>query len=822
MRPFALTALLVLPSVASALPEAEEFLATYCIECHGPEKQKGERRFDGLSFTPGDETGIHDLQDIIDQLNLGEMPPSKAKQPSEEEKAEMIAEVTEAAEKARESLARTGSETVLRRLNRREYLNTVADLLHLDLAAFDPTAKFPQDGSHEHIDKVGEALVTSGYLLDQYLDAADALVEKALGPVEQPETKEWHFTKNFQQGQELSYSHGKVYNYRYLCVYEVPNTVNHEGGYAYLHEFQEGVPADGWYEISALAHSMHRDTPYDPAIFRMHLDEPFRLGIVPGEKSVGTLHHPQPIEPKLAETVVRDGEPQWVTMRVWLNQGQTPRFIFPNGMANCRGAFSQVANKYKDHWPKKDPYTGGIVEARRIVLQHGKMPHIRIHEVKVKGPIYDQWPMAGQREIFGEEGFRKENLEDILQRFADRAYRRPATSEEVDRLVSVAETRMAAGRSPRQATKDALKAALCSPAFLYLAEPGDEAAGRELGPHDLASRLSYFLWSTMPDAELRALADDGSLLREEVLLAQFERMLDHPRSSAFVSGFLDSWLNLRALGDMPPDRDAFEEYYANDLQTAMKEEIRIFTRHLLESDGPITDYLFSDYTFVNRNLAEHYKLDANFDPEKAHHFQRVALVDKKRRGGLLGMGGVLTVSANGIETSPVVRGVYLLENILGTPPAPPPDDVPPIDPDIRGATTIRDQLAKHRELATCNECHRNIDPPGFALENYDPIGGWRNHYSDGKKTGPEIDASGELASGEAFENVYGFKKLLLERKDVFARHLTDRLLTYATGRKMEALDRSDIDRIVATVAESDDGMRTLVREVVASGIFRSR
>lgn len=816
-----LALLVLLPLAAAANPVAKEFVADYCVECHGAEKQKGDRRFDELSFPPTDQMGIHELQDIIDQLTLGEMPPSKAKQPTEEEKSTVIAAITAANENARESIASTGSETVLRRLNRREYLNTVSDLLDLDLTAFDPTAKFPQDGSYEHMDNVGEALVTSGYLLDQYLDAADTLVEKALGPTEKPKVEEWHFTKNFQQGQELSYSHKKVYDYKYLCVYEVPNTTKHEGGYAYIHEFQEGVPADGWYEVSALAHSMHRDTHYDPSIFRMNLDEPFRLGIVPGEKSVGTLHHPQPIEPQLDEVTVRDGKPEWYTMKVWLNKGQTPRFTFPNGMASCRGAFGRIAKEYKEDWPKDDPYTGGIVEARRIVLQHGKMPHIRIHEVKARGPIYDQWPTAGQREVFGKDGFQKDKIRNILRRFADRAYRRPATEEEVDRLVSVAETRLDAGHSPRQATKDAIKAALCSPAFLYLAEPGEEAE-KKLGPHDLASRLSYFLWSTMPDDELRALADDGSIAKPDVLLAQFERLLDEERSEAFVTGFLDSWLNLRSLGDMPPDRDTFSDYYSKDLQTAMKRETQLFTRHLLEENGPITDYLFADYTFANRNLAEHYKLDAKFDPKKAHQFQRVALVDKKRRGGLLGMGSVLTVSANGIETSPVVRGVYLLENILGTPPAPPPDDVPPIDPDVRGTTTIRDRLAKHRELSTCNDCHRKIDPPGFALENYDPIGGWRNNYPARKGNGPLIDASGELSGGGSFDNVYGFKQLLLERKELFARNLTERLLTYATGRRIEALDRPEVDRIVATISENDYGMRTLLREVVSSDIFRSQ
>lgn len=807
----------------AAPTDAGEFLSAYCVECHGPEKQKGDRRFDGLAFPLQDAHAVIEVQDIIDQLNLGEMPPRKAeRQPGEEEVAAVVESLTGAVAQAVETLASTGAQTVLRRLNRREYLNTVSDLFALDLTAFDPTSRFPRDELVEHMDNIGDTLVTSGYLLDQYLEAADMVVEKALGTTERPEARRWHFKGNFHQGQELDYSHRRVHGYRYLCVYEVPNTTKHEGGYAAIEEFKEGVPADGFYDIRVLAHALNRDHPYDPAIFRHEAGEPFRLGIVPGDHLAGPLHHPQPIEPKLAEVTVHDGgPPRWYTMRVWLHKGQTPRFIFPNGMQNCRSAFSTIARRYKSHWPKDDPYKGGIVEARRIVLQHGKMPHIRIHEIEVKGPAFEQWPTAGQQLVFGPPGFRAEDTRRILKRFADRAYRRPVTEEEVDWLMEAVAHRRRGGHTARQALKDAVKTILCSPSFLYLAEPRGESGSDELGPHDLASRLSYFLWSTMPDDELRACADRGDILEPGVLAKQLARMLADPRSDAFVAGFLDSWLNLRSLGDMPPDRDTFGIYYAKDLQNAMKSEAQLFTRHLIEKNGPITDYLDCDYTFVNRPLANHYGLQVAFEKGKAHEFQRVKL-DDPRRGGLLGMGSVLTVTANGIETSPVTRGVWLLENILGTPPPPPPDDVPPIDPDIRGATSIRDQLAKHRETPTCYGCHMKIDPPGFALESFGPIGGWRTHYPAGKRQGPKIDPSGELSSGEAFGDVVGFKKLMVDRKELFTRMLIERVLTYATGRRIEGLDRPEVDRLTTGVAEAGYGMRTLIEECVQSPVFRSR
>ena len=451
------------------------------------------------------------------------------------------------------------------------------------------------------------------------------------------------------------------------------------------------------------------------------------------------------------------------------------------------------------------------------------MPHIRMHEVKVRGPLFETWPPPSQQIVFGNGGkFQEEKTREILQRFAEKAYRRPTAKAEIDRLMGVVAARKKNGQSPRDAVKDAVKAALCSPAFLYLLESSVKKEDKpKLGAHDLASRLSYFLWSTMPDDTLRQTADSGKLLHSDVLMKQLDRMLKDSRSDEFISGFLDSWLNLRSLGDMPPDRDTFRVYYAKDLQTAMKMETQTFTRNLIDNNAPITDYIDSDYTFVNKPLAKLYQLPGKFAPEKAHQFQKVSL-QEKRRGGLLGMGSVLTVTANGIETSPVVRGVWLLENILGTPPPPPPDDVPPIDPDIRGATSIRDQLTKHREQATCYDCHMKIDPPGFALENFDPIGRWRTRYPAGKKEGPKIDPSGELPNGDSFENIVEFKKLIMKRKDLFARMLTERMLSYATGRRMEVLDRPEVDRIVGDLSKEGYGMRTLIKRVVASEIFRSR
>lgn len=822
------------------------FFGAYCQECHGPEKQKGDRRFDQLALPVAHSDTLIDLQDIIDQLNLGEMPPAKAKRhPEPGEVRELVGRLTQLVSDGHARLASTGGQTVLRRLNRREYVNTVGDLFGLNMAMFDPTTRFPRDQVVQHFDNIGDALKTSGYLLAQYIDAADQVVEKAFNQLERPREQTWRFAGDFRQQPELRYSHGKVHNYRYLCLYETTNSDKHEGAYGPLLAFAQGVPADGFYEIRVKAEAKYRKNPYGQNFFGTDPAMPFRLGVMAGNAKAGPLHLPQPIEPQLGEVVVRDDVPEWHTFRVWLDRGFTPRFTFPNGMLSVRNAYGRLLRVHKNLFPEDVRDTKGIVEARVVVMRHGQLPHIRIHEVEIRGPLVEQWPPADQQAVLGGKPFAPERTREILEQFANRAYRRPARADEIDRLMRVVDARREKGSDAFAALKDGLKAALCSPAFLYLVEPergggvsaaegeggrqdagatadgngASEAGGTpaELTPHALASRLSYFLWSTMPDAELRALADTGELLKEGVLLAQVRRMLASPRADALVAGFLDAWLNLRSLGDMPPDRGDFAQFYAHDLQPAMKRETQLFMRDLIDRNESIVRFLDADYTFANRPLARLYGMENAIEPANGHAFRRITF-DTPQRGGLLGQGSVLTVSANGIETSPVIRGVWVLENILGTPPAPPPDNVPPIDPDIRGAKSMREILAKHRDNAACYECHRKIDPLGFALEKFNPVGAWRTTY---EKRAP-IDTSGELPNGQRFDDVAGLKRVLVERKDQFARMLTERLLSYACGRRIEALDRPAIDRILTATQPGDYPLRDMIEQVVASRMFRAK
>jgi hypothetical protein len=792
------------------------FLTTYCTSCHGETKQKGDRRFDALTGEIEGDATLVDYQDMLDQLNLGEMPPPKEKkQPTADERRRVVAWLTGRIQQFQASRQKPAGQTVLRRLNAREYKNTIRDLLHLNMTMFDPTVGFPGDAQTEHLDNIGESLVTSGPLLQRYLAAADRIIEKVMAPAERPPVQTWEFHDGFRQQPEIDQVHGRTNGFSHITLYDVIGADKPEGAYGPIMPFKNGVPYDGYYELRFKAEALNRVHPYDRELVGTDPDEPLRLGIVAGNIQAGPLHKTQPIEPLLAELELADGEGIY-TARIWLDAGYTPRFTFRNGLMDARQMWARIVNRYSSEFPPR--VRPGIVENRFNAIKYSKLPQIHIDDIEIKGPLYDAWPTAAQRAMLGDDwqtaqqsgSLTEEQMRSSLTAFASRAFRRPARKDEIDRLLGLAALRRQAGRSSLEAYSDALKAVLCSPSFLYLDESTDSAADKSLSPYARASRLSYFLWSSMPDDELLDLAASGKLKQPEVLRGQVERMLRDGRSSAFIDGFLDSWLTLRDLGSMPPDREKFDDYYRFDLGSAMRQETRLFTRRLLDENLSIANFLDSDFSYVNKALARQYGIA----PPKGSGFELVQLSDR-RRGGLLGQASVLTVTANGIDTSPVVRGVWLLENILGTPPSPPPPDVPPLDPDSRGAKSIREQLEKHRSVSTCNDCHRKIDPPGFALENFDAIGRWRERYAG--KT--EIDSSGELPSGQKFGGIDDFKRLLLERQDQFATALTSKLLAYATGRRLEAADRPHVERIIEELERRGGGLGDLVHLVTESPAF---
>lgn len=809
-------------SAAEAPNVVSHFVGKYCVQCHDAETQKGDREFESFKLPLANQAALIDAKDIIDQLTLGEMPPPKAKQhPTDDERLAVIRALREGIATARHKLESTAARTVLRRLSNREYENTLATLFGRRVDTLGLTADFPKEKASEHIDTIGKSLVTSGFLLDQYFQAANRLVEMRLGrPEMAPQT--WHFTGNFVQYEELSGPHKSAFNYKYLCLYEQPNTDTRQGGYGHIEDFLKGVPVSGLYDIEVHAQAMHRDTHYDPTIFGIDFSEPFLLGVVPGDASKNHIHYPQAIEPLLGQAVVPDEKPEWIRFRVWLEAGQTPRFIFPNGPYESRASVIAINKRYKDDFQGRFPNEG---VRRTHLLKEGKLPHIRIGEIKIEGPIAEPGGSAEEVAVFGPRGFQAERALEQLYAFGERAYRRPLTAADRASIRKTYERQVGEGATPRQAALDTLKMVLCSPSFLYFSEITDEKDAK-LGPYDLASRLSYALWSSPPDQELLAAAASGRLTAPDELRRQSERLLADERVGGFVNGFLESWLNLRDLGGMPPPRESTRVYYAENLPEAMKTEVRLFFRHLLKENGSVRQFLDADYTFADKRLAKLYNLPEQKTLRIADGFQRVSLAGNRQRGGVLGMAGVLTVSANGVETSPVTRGVWVMENILGVKPPPPPDVVPAIEADVSGATTIRERLAKHRADPACAECHRKIDPLGFSLESFDPIGRWRTTYAKPKAkdaVAPKIDSTGEFSSGEAYADFHEFKSILVAgRKDIFARHLIKQVLSYGTGRHMEPIDEVVIEEIFQAAKKNDYGLRTLIVEALASEIFRSR
>ncbi|HRQ90666.1 MAG TPA: DUF1587 domain-containing protein, partial [Bacteroidia bacterium] len=496
------------------------FLDKYCLECHDGSVQKGGRDFEAFDLPLQAHEDLISAMEIVDQVTLREMPPKKAEQPTDDERIALARVLRGGIVAARSQFESSGSRTVMRRLSNREYENTLATLFGRRVDTLGLTADFPKDATSRHLDTIGSSLVTSGFLLDQYFQSAQRLVESRLGKP-QTEPQSWHFTKNFKQYEELSGPHKSAFNYEFLCLYEQPNTDTRQGGYGHIEDFLKGVPVSGLYDIEVHAQAMHRDTHYDPAIFGIDFSEPFRIAVVPGDVTKGHIHYPQAIEPILAEATVPDEKPEWLKFRVWLEGGQTPRFIFPNGPYESRASVLEVNKRYKDDF-KEDISNAGV--SRTHLLKEGKLPHIRIGEIKIHGPIPEEGGSLEEIAVFGAGGFQEEKALQQLHAFAEKAFRRPLSEVDRQRVEATYRKRIDEKATSRQAALDTVKRILCSPAFFYLSEitPEEESL---LHPYDLASRLSYALWAGPPDAALLASADDGSLTKPETLRQQADRML---------------------------------------------------------------------------------------------------------------------------------------------------------------------------------------------------------------------------------------------------------------------------------------------------------
>ena len=446
--------------------------------------------------------------------------------------------------------------------------------------------------------------------------------------------------------------------------------------------------------------------------------------------------------------------------------------------------------------------------------------NLAVDALSIAGPLTEESvtrPALYQKLIAGHEPGRA-HAEELTDWILSRAYRRPPESAERAALLGLYDAIVAEGESHEFALRQMLTGVLMSPSFLYRRaqhpEPTNPQLVYELNDHELASRLSYFLWSSMPDDELRALAEQGALRNDDTLKAQVRRMLDDPKSDALVRNFAGQWLLLRNLPMIDIDRELYPEFSEN-LRTDMETEARLFFGDVLRSGRPIRDLIDAQDVFVNERLASLYGLEG----VRGDAFQRVPLDDTSVRGGILTLGATLLVTSNPTRTSPVKRGLYVLEHILGTPPPPPPPDIPRLETSAEGlgeAATLRQQLAAHLTDASCVTCHQRMDPIGLAMENFDAIGAWRDAYTDAP-----IDAFGVLPGGVEFDGPSELKAILMDRLDAFREHLTSEMLTYAIGRGVEPFDRPAIRKISDETRENDDKLAAMIESIVLSGTFRT-
>ena len=790
---------LALAASASAAPPAAfaPFFQKNCIDCHDSDVQKGGLDLTSLAIDLTKPDIMRVWVGIHDKVSSGEMPPAKKPQPAPVDKGAFLQTLAGGLNKFDVVL----KGTVLRRLNRVEYENTLHDLLGIEIALAE---LLPADNKAHGFDNVGEALDLSSVQLQRYMEAAGKALTAATRHGPQPESKPFSFTyATSRTGKEQI---GKSW----LQQPDGAVVIFTSGNYP-----NTGV--EGFRSAEAGSYRV-KITGYG-----YQCAEPIQFELYSG--SFGRNSD----SVSLGWFTLKD-KPTTVETMTHLEKGQSFKLVPYDLRTDDNSLRKDGPSAYK---------------GRGLAIQ----------KVEIEGPLYEEWPGKGHKLLFGDlvatdtnAAAAKKNkyikpaftilstqpeadAMKLLQGFIPRAFRRPVASDGIAPYFDLFKSELASGSTFEEALRTAYIAVLCSPDFLYLREK----AGR-LDDFALASRLSYMLWATTPDVELLAAASRGELSKPAGLHAQTERLLKDPKAERFTQNFTGQWLNLRAIDATTPDKQLYPEY-DDMLKDAMVKETELFFDEILKNNLSIANFIDSGWTMMNQRLARHYHIDG----VEGSEFRKVSLKPEAHRGGLLTQAGVLKVSANGTTTSPVVRGVYVMDRILGLTPPPPPPGIPGVEPDIRGATTLRQQLDQHRKLETCNGCHKAIDPPGFALENYDVMGGWRENYrSLGKnfpkppadqvagvrnpqwKVGPPVDAAGQTADGKTFANLADFKKLILSQPLHFARALTEKLAVYSTGRGMSFSDRPELDRITASVASKGGGFRDLVHAVIESEIFASK
>ncbi len=767
MLPMALS-LTAAAGEASFTKDIKPLLDTYCISCHSPEKKKGDLDLTLIKDDQAASRATKLWRNDNEQVHGHDMPPDTAKkQPTSEERDALLAALKNL--KKYDGPADPGRVTI-RRLNRTEYDYTIRDLLGIDLRTARST--FPSDDVGEGFDNIGDVLSLPPLLLEKYLDAATTILDKAI--VAQPLYVSYNGAQlpAIIDGKSLPAESGSG-SRDFTGQGELILTV--------------AVPTDGKYTLKIRAGQI----PAGPeaAAFAVKVDN-------------------QVV--KELKTTAKKGNPPSQSVTLTLEKGSrriTIHFTNP---------FTEPANDGKDAKPKpgeKKPDNKGdgkpavrtlSIASLELVGAGGQAKTDRNKRIFIAEPSADLKPHDAAAKI--------------VENFASLAFRRPASKDQVNRLLTIFDRATAEGETFDESIKYALKAVLISPAFLYRIEQDRKASlpnnAYPLDDYEIASRLSYFLWSSMPDAELFDLAKQGKLREPATIEKQARRMMKDGKAHALGETFGEQWLTLRPLENITPDPKKFPDYN-RQLRTSMYDEAMMFFEFVMQEDRSILEFIDADYTFLNERLAKHYSIDGVSGP----NMRRVQLKDHNR-GGVLTMAAVLTVTSQPGRTSPVKRGKWVLEQIVGDPPPPPPPAVPPLEEQDKGITanlSLRQKMEKHRSDVICASCHTKMDAIGFGMENFDAIGRWRT--SDGSNP---LDTTGTLPGGVKFTSPVELKAIFMARKDAFARCVTEKMLIFALGRGLKDSDDQVVEDISAALAKNDYKFSTLITRIVTSYPFLNR
>ncbi|MDX1945591.1 MAG: DUF1592 domain-containing protein [Pirellulaceae bacterium] len=761
-----------------ALAQMLGFVKQHCLECHGERDFKADLSLAGFRDLKSVAVGRDAWDSVVSMVEAGEMPPQGKPRPSADQTTAFLASVQTVLDHLDRTARPDPGRVTIRRLSRMEYNNTIRDLVGVD---FSPAEDFPADDVGHGFDNIGDVLTLSPVLMERYLAAAESIMDRAIAiNPPKPPTRALHARYIEPAGRDVPQS-----QYRPITP-----------------------KADSQPIFTGPLHTSYPNLPEGEYSFRVRCygtvegDRPVRLAVMTMGKNLVGESPPE----ELAQVPLADKLGKVKIVKIVEVPGRDEKgaqnfdvpFTLPAGFE--RMAVGVVANPAE-----------------------GPPPTLHIEYFALTGPM-DTRPATHRKLLAASpDKPQSEQTREVLGRFASRAYRRPATEAELARLEKFVAAQLAAGTGWEAAIQLAMQGVLCSPKFLFRAELDDRPVSPEPRPiseYQLASRLSYFLWSTMPDDELFDLAARGELSKNIEL--QVRRMLADPKAETLFDSFAQQWLQLGRIKQVAPDKQLFPTF-TEELRADMLTETRLFFLSIVEEDRSLLDLVSADYTFVNRRLADHYGLKlAGAPPSRGNRgqneFQRVSLTDGQR-GGLLTMASVLTVTSNPTRTSPVKRGRWILEQILGTPPPPPPQNVPELAEDKEAQLTgsLRQRMEQHRANPACANCHARMDPIGFALENYNAIGRFRQ--KDGEFA---IDPAGTLPGGGSFATPAEMKQVLRGKQEQVAHNLTEKLLTFALGRGLEHYDRPTVKKITAAVAADDFKFSRLAIEIASSEPFRMR